>query len=153
MQRNVRSTCSGAWRCSRQLIDKNDLLTKNMRMKRPTVFICVVGLGEMGVIHARNLARIPFVHLALASKRPDVVQTLGDELCVPNDLRFSSYDSALNCKRIDAVVIATKPCDHPNHIVLAAKAGKYLFCEKPLGTCVATIQSALEIVEQQRLMP
>jgi predicted dehydrogenase len=46
---------------------------------------------------------------------------------------FDNYEEAITDKEIEAVVLATKPRDHAKQVALAAKHGKAIFCEKPLG--------------------
>jgi len=42
--------------------------------------VCVVGLGEMGLIHARNLIKFPGVELSLACKRKEALYSVAQEL-------------------------------------------------------------------------
>ena len=119
-------------------------------MTPKSVGICVMGLGEMGSIHARNLARVPGVVVSLASRRKDALHALGTELHVPPERWFASYEAALASPQIDAVVIATRPTEHPTHIEAVAAAGKHVFCEKPLGVAVRDIEQALAAVSDAR---
>jgi predicted dehydrogenase len=57
---------------------------------------------------------------------------------------INSYGDALNDTNIDAVLIATPHSMHCQHIVEAAKAGKHVFCEKPLTLTGATAQQAVD---------
>eukprot|EP00871_Galdieria_phlegrea_P001417 jgi/Galph1/2276/GphlegSOOS_G927.1 len=107
--------------------------------------VCVVGLGEMGIIHARNLVKFPGVELSLACKRADVMQKLGQELRAAR--LFQNYEEAITDKEIEAVVLATKPRDHAKEVTLAAKHGKAVFCEKPLGYSTESITELENIVE------
>jgi predicted dehydrogenase len=115
------------------------------------ICIAVLGLGEMGTIHAESLRRLGGVELALASKRSEVLHELAERLYVPCALRFESYEDALASPRVDAVVVATAPADHTERIVRAAQAGKHIFCEKPLGLSAASVEKALAQVEHARL--
>ncbi|MDP1717560.1 MAG: Gfo/Idh/MocA family oxidoreductase [Burkholderiales bacterium] len=55
----------------------------------------------------------------------------------------SSYADVLKDPLIDAVVLATPHSLHHEHIVAAAKAGKHVFCEKPLTLTRATAEAAV----------
>ncbi len=55
----------------------------------------------------------------------------------------SSYADVLKDLQIDAVVLATPHSLHHEHIVAAARAGKHVFCEKPLTLSHATAESAV----------
>lgn len=57
---------------------------------------------------------------------------------------INSYGDALSDTNIDAVLIATPHSMHCQHIVEAAKAGKHVFCEKPLTLTGATAQQAVD---------
>jgi predicted dehydrogenase len=49
---------------------------------------------------------------------------------------------------IDAIVLATPPSGHTDHIIAAAKAGKHIFCEKPLAFARAPAERAVAAVER-----
>jgi len=55
----------------------------------------------------------------------------------------SSYADVLKDPQIDAVVLATPHSLHHEHIVAAAKAGKHVFCEKPITLTRATAETAV----------
>lgn len=55
----------------------------------------------------------------------------------------SSYADALKDPQIDAVVLATPHSLHHEHIVAAARAGKHVYCEKPITLSRATAESAV----------
>ncbi|KAK4530729.1 hypothetical protein CCYA_CCYA05G1586 [Cyanidiococcus yangmingshanensis] len=110
--------------------------------------VCVLGLGEMGKIHAESLRRLGGVELALASKRSKCLQELGVRLYVPEQLRFSSYEEAIASPLVHAVVVATAPSEHTQQIIAASRAGKHIFCEKPLGLSVESAQEALSCLER-----
>jgi predicted dehydrogenase len=55
----------------------------------------------------------------------------------------SSYADVLKDPQIDAVVLATPHSLHHEHIVAAAKAGKHVFCEKPITLSRETAESAV----------
>ena len=49
---------------------------------------------------------------------------------------------------MDAVVIATPPYFHPQHLAAAVAAGKHVYCEKPVGVDVAGALRAIETGKQ-----
>jgi predicted dehydrogenase len=56
------------------------------------------------------------------------------EFCARHDIRLlDSYEELLKSSDIEAVVLATPHSMHAEQIVAAAKAGKHVFTEKPLG--------------------
>jgi predicted dehydrogenase len=50
-----------------------------------------------------------------------------------------------NSKEVDAVVIATPPYFHPEHLETVVKAGKHVYCEKPVAVDVRGARRAIEI--------
>src|SRR5690606_12464320 len=57
-----------------------------------------------------------------------------------------SLDEALADARVDAVVIASPTDKHVAQLQAAARAGKPIFCEKPVARTLAATEEALEAV-------
>ena len=71
---------------------------------------------------------------------------------VPESSRFIGLDA---CQRViesgvDVVLLCTPPGFRPQHIKAAVAAGKHIFAEKPMGTDVAGVLSALEAARGAR---
>ena len=60
----------------------------------------------------------------------------------------ADYDAALADPGVDAVVLATPHSLHCGQIVAAAKAGKHVFCEKPLTLTAADAEAAIYAAEK-----
>jgi myo-inositol 2-dehydrogenase/D-chiro-inositol 1-dehydrogenase len=56
-----------------------------------------------------------------------------------------AYYQILDSKEIDAVVIATPPYFHVEHLAAAVEAGKHVYCEKPVAIDVPGAKRVLEI--------
>jgi myo-inositol 2-dehydrogenase/D-chiro-inositol 1-dehydrogenase len=93
----------------------------------------IVGLGRMGRRHAENLAwRIPGVALvAGCSPVPDERAHAQQALGVARV--YGRYEELLADRDVQAVFIVTPNTIHPEQIVAALRAGKHVFCEKPLA--------------------
>ena len=111
--------------------------------------IVVLGLGGMGLIHARNLAKSRPIRLGLASTRTDYLTTISKEL--HPEITFTSYSAAISDPNVDAVVIATSAQTHPSYIEQCALAGKHIFTEKPLGNDLEGVLKALSVVQETGL--
>jgi predicted dehydrogenase len=100
--------------------------------------VAVVGLGNMGRVHATNVAKLSNACLhAVASRRPEVTREVAARF---NAERFyTDYDRLFRDPDLDAVVIATGIIDHPEHIIQAAQNGLPIFTEKPIASrlCVS----------------
>ena len=77
--------------------------------------------------------------LSEAGGRPGVQQTF---------LGPDSYRRILESKEIDAVVIATPPYFHVEHLAAAVESGKHVYCEKPVAIDVPGTKRVLEIGEK-----
>ena len=109
--------------------------------------IAVIGTGRMGGVHVRNLVRkIPEANLvAICDIRLEVAQALADELGIARVVR--DYHELLDDPSIPAVLIATSTDTHAMIVIDAARAGKHIFCEKPLALDLPSIDAALAAVD------
>ena len=95
-----------------------------------TIGMAVLGCGRIGRLHARNLARHPRVRLAQVF---DVSGEAAQETATELGVRTSrSLEEVWDDRNVRAVVIATPTDTHVPMIVAAVKAGKAVFCEKPI---------------------
>jgi len=111
--------------------------------------VAVIGVGAMGKRHAENLrgSNIPEARLvAIADSSRERVEQVGDELEVEH--RCVNYADVLERKDVDAVVLTTPNKLHAQNIEEAAKAGKHIFCEKPMALTLAQADSALAAVRK-----
>jgi inositol 2-dehydrogenase len=106
----------------------------------------VLGVGEMGKRHAENLRRlVPEAHLvAVADVFAERARQVANELEI--DRSYGSLEAMLECKDLDAVLIATPDKFHAPAVIMAARAGKHIFCEKPLAITLADAEAALAAV-------
>ena len=108
----------------------------------------VIGAGRIGKIHAENLAtRIPGVHVAaIADVDLKAAQDLAAYTHVP--LALEDYHAILSDPTIAAVAICSSTDTHAKIVIEAARAGKHIFCEKPIDLSLERIDAALEAVEK-----
>jgi myo-inositol 2-dehydrogenase/D-chiro-inositol 1-dehydrogenase len=99
-------------------------------MGRTRLRVGLAGLGRMGRIHAANLAwHCPSARLAgVTDADAAVAAAVGAELDVPV---LPSYDDLLS--EVDAVAVATPTGTHADLVTRAARAGRAVFCEKPVS--------------------
>ena len=110
--------------------------------------IGVIGAGRIGKLHANNLVnRVPNAELAAIS---DVylpaAQELAEKLGVP--AYYDDYHKILDDPSIDAVFICSSTNTHSPISIEAAKAGKNIFCEKPIDHDLDKILPVLEEVKK-----
>lgn len=108
----------------------------------------VLGVGEMGHRHAENLRRlVPDARLvAVADVSAERARQTASELEI--DRSYGSLEALLECKELDAVILATPDKFHAAGIKLAAAAGKDILCEKPLALTLADAHEALAAVSK-----
>ena len=108
----------------------------------------VVGVGEMGRRHAENLRRlVPQAQLvAVADVAAERARQVATELEIENS--YGSLEAMLECKGLDAVVIATPDKFHADAVKAIAAAGKDMLCEKPLALTLADAHELLEAVSR-----
>jgi len=112
------------------------------------VNLAVIGTGRMGSVHVRNIVRlIPEANLvAICDIRLDVAQAVADECGIKRVVK--DYHELLADKTIEAVLIVTSTPTHAFIMKDAARAGKHIFCEKPLALDLKEIDEALAEVEK-----
>ena len=101
--------------------------------------ICLVGAGSMGRVHANSILQHPgTASLTLCDADPGQAQALASELGVSSE----GLDAALGSGAFDAYFIVSPPIAHLDQVARAAQNGAYVFCEKPLGEDIASIDAA-----------
>ncbi|PUA19759.1 Gfo/Idh/MocA family oxidoreductase [Glaciimonas sp. PCH181] len=98
-----------------------------------TLKVGIVGLGRLGRRHAENLLRrVSGAVLVAACSPVEAELTWAKETLGINDL-YEDYEALLAHEGLDAVFLVTPTSLHPHQIIQALKAGKHVFCEKPLS--------------------
>lgn len=113
------------------------------------VNIGVIGTGRIGRLHTENLVRaVPDAKVAAVA---DVMMDADMEKWARGLGIENIYDDPagiLSDRNIDAVFICSSTNTHAGLIIGAAKAGKHIFCEKPIDYDLKKIRQALEAVKQ-----
>ncbi len=105
----------------------------------------VAGLGPAGQLHAANIATLPTARLhAVASRRPGVAEEFARRYDVAR--AYTDYAELFADGELDAVVIASAGGEHPDHIIGAARHGRHIFTEKPVGFTLESIDRAVAAV-------
>lgn len=122
-----------------------------MRSSAPLLRVAQIGLGRIGTFHANTLARrVAQADLAMVIDTDGRrAESVGSRLGVPWSTRF---DDVLSVQGVDAVLIASPTPLHPDMVEAAARAGKHIFCEKPLSLDPRRADDALAAVQQAGVM-
>ena len=106
--------------------------------------ICQFGAGRIGRIHADNItthsnARVRYM--------VDVNPQSAEDLAARCGAAVVDKIEALADPAIDAVVIASSTDTHAALVEDAARAGKAIFCEKPIDLELERVNACLDVVE------
>lgn len=109
-----------------------------------SVNIALLGAGRIGKVHAKAVTSTEGATLvAVADAFPDAAQALAGAY----GARVSSIDEIAAAQDIDAVVICTPTDTHADLIEQFVRAGKAVFCEKPIDLSLERVKSCLETVD------
>lgn len=112
-----------------------------------TVRIGIIGLGNMGQVHARHLldGRVPRATLAaVADRNPARLAALSG---VPG---FTDSAALFRSGLADAVIVATPHYDHTVAGIAALRAGVHVLMEKPLSVDKADAEKLLAAHQNRR---
>jgi myo-inositol 2-dehydrogenase/D-chiro-inositol 1-dehydrogenase len=101
------------------------------------------GAGRIGAIHAANLAASPDASLRHVV---DVDGAAAAALAARHGARASTAEAALADPEVGAVIIASSTDTHAGLVIAAARAGKAIFCEKPIDLSLERNDAAIEAV-------
>ena len=114
-----------------------------------TVNIGLIGAGRIGRIHADTLrARVPNARvLAIADIFAESAKSAAEQYGIAD---YTTDPSELiGSSEIDAIVICSSTDTHTQFITESARAGKQIFCEKPISFDLAEIDATLQVVADQ----
>ena len=113
------------------------------------VRLALVGCGRISRNHVDAVAKIDgLVFVAVCDVEADRARALGDELGVP---WFTNLETMLADVPSDAVVIATPSGLHPQHGIMAARAGRHVISEKPMGISLAAADALVQACDDNRV--
>ena len=106
------------------------------------------GAGRIGAIHAANLAALRQTRLLhVVDVNADAARALADR----HGAQVADVDVALADPNVDAVIIASSTDTHADLAIAAARAGKAIFCEKPIDLSLKRVDACLAAVKKARV--
>jgi UDP-N-acetyl-2-amino-2-deoxyglucuronate dehydrogenase len=123
--------------------------------------IAIVGCGRISKHHIDAIAKVDGLEVgAVCDVIPERAKEVGEALGVPS---YTSLEKMLAAEKADIVTICTPSGLHPDHGVIAAKAGKHVITEKPMAVSIEAADRLIEacdqagvrlfVVKQNRLNP
>jgi myo-inositol 2-dehydrogenase/D-chiro-inositol 1-dehydrogenase len=112
-----------------------------------TIRFGLLGAGRIGKVHAKAVTGDPAAKLvAVADAMPAAATAIAEQY----GCEVRTIDAILAASDIDAVVICTPTDTHADLIESFVKAGKAVFCEKPIDLSLARVKSCLEVVRAHK---
>jgi myo-inositol 2-dehydrogenase / D-chiro-inositol 1-dehydrogenase len=108
-----------------------------------TVRFGLLGAGRIGRVHARAINADPDAQLVAVA---DAMAPAADAIAAQYGCDVRTIEAILAAKDIDAVVICTPTDTHADLIEAFARAGKAIFCEKPIDLSLARVKACLTVV-------
>ena len=115
--------------------------------------MAILGAGFMGTMHAAALRQLQMIAdedaalpdwLPVADSDPQASEEFAARFEIP--MWTTDWQSLIDDPRVDVVTIATPNNVHVDMATAAARCGKHVYCEKPLGTDLADARRALDAV-------
>ena len=116
-----------------------------------TYGIALLGAGRIGQVHAYAVSMNAEVTLVGVT---DEVEVAASALASQHGCVINTAEHWINSDAIHGVIIATPTDTHADLIEQCVKAGKAVFCEKPIDLDSARVRACLKVVEENngRLM-
>ena len=109
---------------------------------------CLVGGGFIGPLHAANIARHPNARLRwIVDVNTAAAEALAGKF---GGQPTANLDDALADPAVRAVMICTPPRTHAAIIERAARAGKAVFCEKPIDLDLGRVDTCGKVLDATR---
>ena len=116
-------------------------------MSKEKLHFGIIGAGRIGRVHAETLAfRLPQSRImSITDLNREAAQALAAYCGIPK-VAASAADLIAD-PAIDAVLICSSTDTHADLIIEASRAGKHIFCEKPIAHSLNEIDRALHAVK------
>jgi myo-inositol 2-dehydrogenase / D-chiro-inositol 1-dehydrogenase len=112
-----------------------------------TVRFGLLGAGRIGKVHAKAVTGDAGAKLVAVA---DAMAPAAEAIAAQYGCEVRSIAAIMAADDIDAVVICTPTDTHADLIEAAVKAGKAVFCEKPIDLSLARVKACLEVVRAHK---
>jgi len=109
--------------------------------------IGIIGFGRIGRIHFNSVKKIKGNQVvAVADTFADQMEDVFDEYGIDN--YSNDFNAIIDNPEIDTVFVCSPTDTHAKIAIAAAKAGKDIFCEKPIDFDIKRVEEVLAEVEK-----
>src|ERR1700738_3778750 len=111
-----------------------------------------IGIGKRGTTLTNQVLQQTNVRVeAIADIAPNARDAALSLARRDNPRSFTDYRQVLDLKNVDAVIVATPCYLHSEIAVACLNAGKYVYCEKPLGITPEQVDAALKAASRSKV--
>jgi myo-inositol 2-dehydrogenase/D-chiro-inositol 1-dehydrogenase len=110
-----------------------------------TIGFALLGAGRIGKVHAKAVGSNPQARLVAVA---DAFEKVASDLAGAYGAEVRSMDEVEKSPDVDAVIICTPTVIQADLIERFARAGKAIFCEKPIDLDVKRVKDCLAVVEK-----
>ena len=105
----------------------------------------LLGAGRIGITHAKAVMSVPDATISAIFDPVDAAAAAAIKI---TGGKRATVQEIMASPDIDGVIIATPTDLHAEQIELAARAGKAIFCEKPIDLSIERVRQCLETVDK-----
>lgn len=112
----------------------------------------IIGAGRIGKVHAQNISMfVPELTIKTIADpfANEETQAFAKRFGIPNVTK--NAEDILKDKEIEAVLICSSTDTHSQYIMEAAKAGKHIFCEKPIDYDLNKVRQAIQAAKDAKV--
>jgi len=129
------------------LFSPNPLLSAT-RLKKDRLGVALVGLGYYSTdLLAPALQQTKYCYLAgVVTGTPSKAEAWKKKYNIPdkNIYNYQNFDQVANNPDIDVIYVVLPPSMHEEYVVRAARAGKDVWCEKPMAVTAQQCQNMID---------
>ena len=112
-----------------------------------TFGVALLGAGRIGTEHARNLAGIPQARV-IAVADPNLEAAEAAKVLARGERVYADPKDAIADDEVEVVIVCTPTPTHAPLTELAARAGKAVFCEKPIALELPATLRVMALVDE-----
>lgn len=116
-------------------------------MSLPPIRVGIIGVGQIGKHHINNYQSIPNASIVAVA---DINETEARRIAEANDIPnvYTDFRKLLERDDIDAVDVCLHNNFHAPVTIAALRAGKHVFCEKPMAGAYVDAQAMLKTSQE-----
>jgi len=124
--------------------------SQKLREDRGVIGVGVIGCGRIGRVHLETLSRASGARVVIVSN-PTIDKAEEAARMFGVDAWTADAHDVIEHPDVEAVWICSPSNVHAEQIHACARAGKHVFCEKPLATTLSDTIAAIRAMERENL--